>query len=70
MKKEIEKEIPEVEEALEEFDVCAVDMRFEDEVFLTEEAGDAPDEVEEAEVLIAPITHGIEDAVEDSLEEV
>lgn len=66
----MKKEIPEVEEALEEFDVCAVDMRFEDEVFLTEEACDTPDEVEEAEVLISPTTHGIEEAVEDSLEEV
>lgn len=58
------------EEELEQFDVNAIDMRFEDEVFY--ELGDAPAEVEdtEEELPTAPKTHGIEDAIDGTLEEV
>jgi hypothetical protein len=62
MKEEI-KTIP--NEELEEFDVNAVDMRFEDEVFYTED-----ENIENNETSVAPTTHGIEEVVQGTLEEV
>lgn len=53
------------EEELPVFDVDAKDMRFDDEVFLQSEAGDAPEEptaVDEPSY-VAPSTHGIEEAI-------